>query len=170
MFDTALMEQLQKASTVDTRPAPPQITSTPAWYRPVTAECFHAEAKRQSLEPMRLLAVMRAEDGKIGTFSGNSNGSYDIGPMQVNSVHLEDLSKLFKSSRSHVAQLLAYDGCFNVSVGAWMLRVKTNEAGGDFWYGIGRYHSKTTARSNEYILRVHRNMMEIVAPDGARRR
>lgn len=170
MFEAALAEQLQRASIVDVRPAPAHITSTPSWYRPVTAECFLAEAKRQALEPWRLLAVLKTEGGRVGAFSPNRDGSYDIGPMQVNTIHLADLSRVFGTSPSQLAQLLAYDGCFNVSVGAWLLRTKTNEASGDFWYGIGRYHSKTPSKSTQYILSVHKNMQEIVGQgDSAKR-
>lgn len=121
-----------------------------------------AEARRQSLEPHKLLAVMKAEGGRVGMFRPNTNGTYDIGPMQVNTVHLDGMSKTFKVHKSQLAQMLGYDGCFNVSVGAWLLRQKTNEAGGDFWYGIGRYHSKTPSKSTPYILRVHGIMQEIV--------
>lgn len=170
MFELALAEQLQRASTVDVRPAPANITSTPSWYRPVTAECFLAEARRQALEPWRLLAVMKTENGRVGAFSPNGDGSYDIGPMQVNTIHLADMSKVFGATPSQLAQLLAYDGCFNVSVGAWLLRKRTNEAAGDFWYGIGRYHSKTPSKSIQYILRVHRNMQEIVGRDDSAKR
>jgi hypothetical protein len=61
-----------------------------------------------------------------------------------------------------VSTLLAYDGCFNVAVGAWLLRKRTNEAAGDFWYGIGRYHSAAKPDRNRYILRVHRIMVGMV--------
>lgn len=170
MWEVALAEQVQKASVVDVSPAPAELTSTPRWYRPVTAECVVQEASRQKLEPWRLLAVMKAENGRVGTFRRNvgSSGetSYDIGPMQVNTVHLDELTRVYGIPRGQMAQLLAYDGCFNVSVGAWMLRTRTNEAGGDFWYGIGRYHSKTYTKSTPYILRVHSIMMNLVS-DGA---
>ena len=113
---------------------------------------------------------MKTEDGRVGAFSPNSDGSYDIGPMQVNTIHLVDMSKVFGTSPSQLAQLLAYDGCFNVSVGAWLLRTKTNEAAGDFWYGIGRYHSKTPSKSTRYIRRGRKNMQGIVGQaDGAKR-
>ena len=168
MFDAAMVEQLQKASVLDTRPAPARMTTTPAWYRPVTPQCFLEAATRQSLEPWRLLAVMKVENGRVGMFSPNSNGSYDIGPMQVNSIHLQDMSGVYGVPRERLAQLLAYDGCFNVSVGAWILRTRTNEVGGDFWYGIGRYHSRTPVHSTRYILHVHTIMQGIVKPAALR--
>lgn len=126
------------------------------------------EAQRQNLEPWRLLAVMKVEDGRVGMFSANSNGSYDLGPMQVNTIHLGDMEKVFGIGRSQLAQLIAYDGCFNVAVGAWLLRTKTNEAGGNFWYGIGRYHSKTSDKSTRYILRVHTIMQALVSTTNVR--
>jgi hypothetical protein len=95
MFEIALMEHLQRASVVVERPAPAHIARTPNWHRPVTRECFLAEAARQELEPWKLLAVMKTEDGRVGMFSRNTNGSYDIGPMQVNTIHLKDMSKVF---------------------------------------------------------------------------
>lgn len=174
MWEVALAEQVQKASVVDVRPAPAELTTTPRWFRPVTEACVLEEAKRQHLEPWRLLAVLKAEDGRVGTFSRNigANGatSYDLGPMQVNSVHLDELTRVYGVPRGQMAQLLAYDGCFNVSVGAWMLRTKTNEAGGDFWYGIGRYHSKNNTKSTPYILRVHSIMMDLVNGEVATKR
>lgn len=106
---------------------------------------------------------MRTENGRIGEFSLNSNGTYDMGPMQVNTVHLQDMSKDFGVGTRELAQLLAYDGCFNVAVGAWLLRRRTNEANGDFWYGIGGYHSKTPSKSAKYILQVHSHMQDIVS-------
>lgn len=164
MFDAALVEYAARASVVDARPAPAAITTTPSWSRPVTPECVVAEARRQSLEPWKLLAVMRAEDGRVGSFSLNSNGSYDMGPLQVNSVHLPALAQVFRVSASQLAQLVAYDGCFNVAVGAYLLRKSTNSADGDFWYGIGQYHSRTPIRSAQYMVRVNEYMQEIVAP------
>ena len=162
MMDWAILQQLQAASVVDTRPAPASVTSTPKWSRPVTRECLDVEAKRQSLEPWRIAAVMKTENGRVGTFSLNTDGSYDMGPMQINTIHLEELSRMYRLPTSTLAQLIAYDGCFNIAVGAYMLRQRTNEVGGDFWYGIGRYHSKTPDKSAKYILRVHERMQSIV--------
>jgi len=166
MFEVALVEHLQKVSIPDQRPAPAWITTTPKTFRPVTPACFNAEAQRQSLEPWRLLAVMKTENGRIGSFTLNTDGSYDIGPMQVNSVHLPELSKTFGVGQASLAQLLAYDGCFNVAIGAYLLRLRTNEANGDFWWGIGGYNSRNHLHSSKYILRVHKTMLDIVKPNG----
>ncbi|MFK4705870.1 AraC-like DNA-binding protein [Roseateles asaccharophilus] len=162
MMDLAIAQVVAKASVVDSRPAPAHITSAPNWVRPVTVQCLQEEAKRQSFEPWRLAAILKTEAGQVGTFRLNSNDTYDIGPMQVNTIHLKKLSEVFGASERTLAQLLAYDGCFSVAVGAMLLRQRTNEANGDFWYGIGRYHSKTPDKSARYMLKVHRAMTDIV--------
>ncbi|ABM96839.1 lytic transglycosylase domain-containing protein [Methylibium petroleiphilum] len=161
MLEAVAIDLAQRASVAEVRSSP-GAAAQPAWYRPVTAQCLVEEAGRQRLELVKLLAVMKAEGGRVGMFSRNTDGSYDIGPMQVNTIHLPELAKLFNRSAGEVARLMAYDGCFNVAVGAWLLRKRTNEADGDFWYGIGRYHSKTPVHSTRYILRVHSVMQDIV--------
>lgn len=162
MLEAIIVELTQQASVVETRPAPSHITSTPSWARPVTPACIIQEAQRQQFDVLRVLAVLKAEGGRVGQYSRNTNGSYDVGPMQLNTVHIPEFAKLYGVSEPTMAQLLAYDGCFNVAVGAMVLRKRTNEANGDFWYGIGRYHSKTPAVSTKYILRVYSAMKNIV--------
>jgi hypothetical protein len=164
MLDVALVQETQRASVVEMRPGQVQY-ATPEWVKPVTPQCVLEEAGRQSLELVKLLAVMKAEGGRLGEYSRNSNGSYDIGPMQVNTIHLPELSKTYGIPEAAVSKLLAYNGCFNVAVGAWLLRMRTNESAGDFWYGIGRYHSTTRPDSNKYILRVHAIMVGIVGAE-----
>jgi hypothetical protein len=164
MLDAVLLQEAHRVSVVESRPGHVQLAA-PEWVQPVTPKCIVEEANRQSLELVKVLAVMKTEGGHVGEYSHNSNGSYDIGPMQVNSVHLPELSKIYGIPPSDVSRLLAYHGCFNVAVGAWLLRKRTNEAAGSFWYGIGRYHSAAKADSNKYILRVHRVMVGLVNAD-----
>ena len=167
MLDAALIQEALRASVVEVRPGRGRH-ATPEWTQPVTPQCVIEEAARQSLEVVKVLAVMKAEGGRLGEYSPNANGSYDIGPMQVNTIHLPQLSKTYGIPPDTVSKLLAYNGCFNVAVGAWMLRMRTNEAAGDFWYGIGRYHSATRPDSVKYILRVHRIMVGIVRAEKKR--
>lgn len=160
-FDTILIEHLIKASMLVISPTPAGVAERPAFYTPISQACFYAEAQKQALEPLKLLSVMKRENGRLGAFVRNGNGTYDIGPMQINTVHLPDISTRLGIPEAKVAQLLAYDGCFNVAAGAWLLRRRTNEANGDFWYGIGFYHSKTPEHRNKYIHDVHKTMTEI---------
>jgi hypothetical protein len=165
VLEAVLYQLAQQASVVDTRPAPAHITVAPAWYRPVTLQCIVQEAERQQLEVVKLAAVLKTEAGRVGQFIRSSDGSYDIGPGGINTIHLPELARTFGIPQATVAQLLGYDGCFNVAVSSWLLRKRTNEAKGDFWYGVGFYHSKTPQYTHRYILRVHDTMRRMLAPD-----
>ena len=118
-----------------------------------TVECVVYEAQRQALPPTLLVAVMHTENGKIGEFSKNNNGSYDIGPMQINTLWLKDIALWTRTSVENVAMALAYDGCANVAVGAYLLRRAITQTG-DVWKGVAKYHSGTPQIGATYAWRV----------------
>ncbi|MCZ8256960.1 MAG: lytic transglycosylase domain-containing protein [Polaromonas sp.] len=150
-FDQVVQAMLDRVNVVDVRPAP-AWAGNPITSRPATLACFHQAAKRQALEPIKVLAVLRTENGRLGSFVFAPKGqSWDIGPMQINSIHLGEFAQVFGVPPAQMASLLAYDGCFSLEVGAYLLRRRTNEASGDFWRGIGRYHSKTAAPAAVYM-------------------
>lgn len=128
---------------------------------PPTYECLFEESERQKLPPELLLAVMRTENGKLGQFVKNKNGSYDIGPMQVNTYWLKKLSTMSNSSPIKVAETLANHGCWNMAVGAWILRSALNEAPGDVWKGVGYYNSHTPKFANAYASKVYAQYKKI---------
>lgn len=143
---------------------------------PPTYECLYQEANRQSIPPELILAVMKTEGGKLGQFQKNTNGSYDIGPMQINSTWIPKLAKKLNESTSRVEFTLAYNGCWNMAVGAWILRDAINEAyqksGGkvisvrEIWQGVAWYNSHTPKYGTPYAWRVHGNLKKILAAAG----
>lgn len=137
-------------------PVPADIPHTP-----MTQECFMAEAARQNLSPELLLAVIRQENGKHGQVRQNKDGSWDISYMQINTVHLAEFAKLTNRSQRDVLYLLAYNGCANVAAGAYLLRRRINEANGDIWKGVARYHSKTPSKGPRYAWKVYEKLIEI---------
>lgn len=110
----------------------------------VTAACVVAASNRYQIAPGIILSVLGVEGGKVGHVSRNKNGTVDIGPMQINSIHLPDLAKYGISYSK-----LKNDGCLNVHIGAWMLR-RESVAAGNHWDGIGHYHSRTENRKKIY--------------------
>ena len=120
---------------------------------PVTAACILAAAQIQSIHPMNIITIMKVEGGKVGEYSTNRNGSVDLGPMQINNkVWVPVLAKKhFNGDESLTHERLLNDGCYNVHVGAWILRENINRADGDVLEGIGRYHSGTPKHKNRYI-------------------
>jgi soluble lytic murein transglycosylase-like protein len=144
----------------------PAVARTPATYAAYAAvlpevACFFVEARKQSLPPELLLAVMRTEGGKRGQFVRNRNGSYDIGPMQINTTWLAELARVTGRPVAVVQETLARDVCFNIAAGAWILRLNLNAAGYD-WTAVGRYNSPanpTTAA--RYARQVQANLRAI---------
>ncbi|WP_434523827.1 lytic transglycosylase domain-containing protein [Photorhabdus asymbiotica] len=82
----------------------------------------------------------------------NKNGTIDYGAFQVNTVWAKELQK-YKITPEH----LTNNFCISAYSSAYIIRYRINEAGGNFWDGIGRYHSKTPSLKNAYIKRVYKN-------------
>lgn len=125
-------------------------------------ECFEEESARQGISPLLAASVMRHEDGRVGRWSRNTDGSYDMGPMQVNTIHLDELMKLTGMSPQEIKGRLVNDGCANISTGMWLLRRAINKSG-SVWRGVAVYHSGTPGKGERYAWRVYRTMGAITA-------
>ena len=107
------------------------------------------------------LSIMRTEGGRSGTVSPNTNGSYDMGVMQVNSIWLPKLASMGITQHE-----IIYNACQNVMVGTWILAgymkhyIGTGglknawEDPGAFWRAVGDYNSHTPVYNHQYQKRV----------------
>lgn len=77
--------------------------------------------------------------------SKNKNGTEDFTPMQINTGWVSYFTKHFGITASH----LKADTCLAVQASAYVVRYEINRAG-DFWTGVGRYHSQTPWRAIQY--------------------
>ena len=120
---------------------------------PVTAACILAASQIQNIHPMNIITIMKVEGGKVGEYSKNKNGSVDLGPMQINNKVWVPVvaEEYFKGNEDTAYTRLLNDGCFNVHVGAWILRKNIDRSNGDVLEGIGRYHSSTQKHKKRYI-------------------
>lgn len=134
----------------------PGVSSRP------TLECFVKEAERHGIDPFVLLAVMKTEGGRPGEVAMNKNGTFDLGPMSVNTVWLPSLAKYYRTSEPELRHRLASDGCANVAAGAFILKRKIQSSGG-VWEGVANYHSNNPARQARYLMRVRSSLSQIVA-------
>lgn len=166
MFDLVLTAVLQAAINNANGPAQPsqRLQERPIWAKeePVTLECLTSAILKHGVNAYAMAGIMRAEDGRVGGLVRSPDGSYDFGPMGINSTHLAEVAKLVSRTVPEVAYLLIYDGCFNVNVAAWHLRRRTDEAGGDIWAGVGRYHSRTREKAAVYIPRVDSHLQRLI--------
>jgi soluble lytic murein transglycosylase-like protein len=134
-------------------PTPPPYAA-----QPITQDCLVAVSAKYQVPAVLLAAILAQEHGRLGETSGNDNGSRDIGPMQINSFWLPTLRK-YGIGEGH----LLYHGCYNVGVGAWILRYEQVRGGGPIWRAVGRYHSRNPARAAGYIQRVAGKVRDLLA-------
>jgi hypothetical protein len=117
------------------------------------ALCIFTAAQTYSVPPTVILGVLNVEGGKVGMASPNTNGSYDLGPMQINTIWVPELASYWRVSEKTALRWLRDDACVNIGVGAWILRKKMNETG-SLVGGIAGYHSLTPGIGSNYRKKV----------------
>lgn len=119
----------------------------------VVATCFAIAAERQSLRTELLYSIYDVERGRPGLEQPNTNGTFDLGLMQINTIWLGELSAQFSLSPKVLRIALRDDACFNIEVAAWILKGRLVDAD-NFWEGVGAYHSRTPELRDRYIQKV----------------
>lgn len=120
--------------------------------RPLTTACVLDAARVSGMPPAALFAILATEGGKTGEALSNKNGTWDMGPFQVNTTHVNELAAMGISPET-----VLRDGHVNACAAAWLLR-KEYRRTGDLWQAIGAYHSRTPQRRDAYIRRVKSNL------------
>ena len=120
--------------------------------RPLTVDCVLDAARISGMPVAALFAILATEGGKTGEALSNKNGTWDLGPFQVNTVHLRELAAMGISPDAVLC-----DGRVNAHAAAWLLR-KEYRRTGNLWQAIGAYHSRTPHRRDAYIRRVKSNL------------
>lgn len=106
-------------------------------HRSETAYCVVSASHRFKLPVDGLLSILLVENGKVGGQKVNENGTYDLGPMQINTVWLGQKSPLYGFVS---AEKLKDDLCTNIHSAAWILASQQRVVK-DIWTAVGRYHS-----------------------------
>ncbi len=118
------------------------------------AACIVLAANTYNVPPAVMIGIMHVEGGRVGQEVGpNRNGTYDLGPMQVNTRWLPMLQKAWNVNSSTARAWVRDNGCVNVHVAAWILRQKMEDAG-SLWGGIAAYHSSTPRYGIPYANKV----------------
>lgn len=107
------------------------------------AACLMLAAQTYSVPPAVLVGIHQVEGGKVGQAVGpNDNGSYDLGPMQINTIWIPLLADKWGVEEDTAYRWVRDDPCTNMGVSAWILRTHMNETG-SLSKAIAYYHSKT---------------------------
>ncbi len=107
--------------------------------------CSIVAAVKYEVPANIVLAVAEKEGGKPGQWMKNTNGTYDVGPMQFNTSYLHHL-KPYGITAADVEQT----GCYSYELAAWRLRSHILNDRGDLWTRVANYHSRTPIRNARY--------------------
>lgn len=106
--------------------------------------CFEEAGAKYGIPPQLIWSISKLESGHNPfLINYNTDGSYDYGMMQINTVNAEELRK------AGIPWETLSDPCTNVMAGTWLLAKRIHEYGYN-WKGIGAYHSKTPAKRDRY--------------------
>ena len=112
--------------------------------------CMLAAASFYHLPPRVLPSIQAVEGGRPALVEINTNGTADLGVMQINTVWIGPLARFTHMARPAVVDRLLHDPCFNIAASAAIMRVYLNEAHGNLMVAIGHYHSHAPALSAAY--------------------
>jgi len=132
----------------------------------VPVECINQAAITYFVPAKIIISVLAVEGGQPGMATPNKNGTFDYGPMQINSIWLPKVAPY-----GYTKEQIQYDPCVNVMVGAWILSSKIastiEDSGGDnYWRGVAGYHSLTPNLNASYqskILTNYRLLSEVLS-------
>lgn len=126
--------------------------------------CMLAVSAALHIPPRILPTLHKLEGGSPGIISKNTNGTEDIGVMQINSAWLPTMA-----ARAHLplaetrARLLA-DPCFNIAAAGLILRVYYTQAGNAWLPAVGDYHSHTPSLHDAYLAQAESEAAALFSP------
>lgn len=127
--------------------------------------CWTSASERFAIHESILHAIARTESAmNPKAINRNTNGSVDVGLMQINSRWFPHLAALGVEPGD------LWDGCTSIHVGAWILAGYVSQFGYN-WRAIGAYNAGPSLRPGSeekrrnYAERVYQNMGSGVAAD-----
>ncbi len=127
----------------------------PLFISDVPLHCINEAAIEYHVPAKLIISILNIERGKIGQAILNSNGTYDLGPFQVNSRWLPELRRY-----GYTPEAIQYNACINVRVAAWIL-AKSIVSQKNFLPGVGAYHSHTLKHNLSYLEKVKVNFTKL---------
>ena len=108
--------------------------------------CFEEAGQRYNISPKLLRSIAQVESGlNPKAVNRNSNGSTDMGLMQINSSWLKTLNV--------TPDDLMNDPCLNTMTGAWVLR-QCIDRHGYTWEAVGCYNAYSSHKRVNYAWKV----------------
>ncbi|CAB3770804.1 hypothetical protein LMG29542_06446 [Paraburkholderia humisilvae] len=119
-------------------------------YSPARADCLDDAAAFHHINAKVVRAIAQVESGmRPMAVNRNSNGSTDIGLMQINSWWLPRLARYGIHKRD------LYDACTSAYVGAWIVSKNIRQFG-PTWEAVGAYNATSRDKRRAYAQKVYR--------------
>ena len=134
-------------------PASANAAAERAAQEPTIAMCIKRAALGRGWLEKTLWGLRDQEAGWIGAEVPNTNGSHDLGPLQINSWWVPRIAALVGRPERHVRYWLRYDACFNAEAARWVF-LSALRTTGNYWTAVGVYHSPTASRQRRYTAAV----------------
>lgn len=131
--------------------------ASPVQSETVLAGCIRQAASGRMWLEKTLWGLRDQEAGWLGAQIANTNGTHDLGPLQINSSWVPRLARLTGRGEAEIRAWLVRDACFNVQAARWIF-LSGLKASGDYWKAVGIYHSSTHWRQRRYALSVARHL------------
>lgn len=114
---------------------------------------FSKFGQKYGVAPELLWAIAKTESNfNPQAINSNTNGSTDIGLMQINTIHLEELNNL------GISEEMLFIPEVNVDVGAYVLS-RCIKKHGENWKAINCYNGRI--KRNNYVYKVIKNLKKI---------
>ncbi|WP_323120715.1 lytic transglycosylase domain-containing protein [Burkholderia alba] len=119
------------------------------------ADCLDDAAAFHKVNISLVRAIARVESGmRADSINTNTNGTYDIGLMQINSIWLPTLA------RYGVHEQNLYDPCVNAYIGTWILAQNIRQFG-PTWTAVGAYNAGDPDKRLAYARKVYGAIMTV---------
>lgn len=116
------------------------------------ADCLDEAAVFQHVSTQLVHAIAQHESGmRADAVNNNSNGTQDIGLMQINS------SWLPKLARYGIRREDLFNACVNGYVGTWILAANIRQFG-PTWKAVGAYNAVSTQKQLIYANAIYRRL------------
>ena len=119
--------------------------------------CFDEAGAQYGINPQILRAIAKVESNfNPRAINWNTNGTYDFGVMQINTIWGYSLGKEWWSTLG--------DPCTNIRAGA-MILASCMKKYGYTWEAIGCYNSQTPGKRDKYAMTVFKQLQRIERDD-----
>ena len=113
--------------------------------------CISAASQIHHVPPGAMIVLLMVEGGRLGSSSGNTNGTADLGPFQVNEIWIPRIARYWNVSEAQARDLVQNDLCSNAEAAAWIFGMGLRDANNNLWEGVARYHSMNPAHQQNYL-------------------